>query len=102
MAPYAQQLPLGDDVRDNSHSRGADAGISTELEDIAESEEVTCDLVMSATCAPACMEVDAAGVVQTVSFAVDKATDYSEVRDVDNTIPEEAKMICRLILLHQK
>jgi len=107
VAPYAHQLPLGE-VRDTNLSRGADAGISAVLEDIAESGEVTCDQVKSATCAPACMEVDAAGIVDTVSFAAEKATDVSESSNKDNTnLKVTAKndmpsYSIHLILLHQK
>ncbi len=65
VAPYAQ--PSMEDVKDSDLSCGADAGISTVLDDIAEPGEMACDQVKEATCAPACMEVEATGMVEAIS-----------------------------------
>ncbi len=88
VAPYAQ--PSMEDVKDSDLSCGADAGISTVLDDIAEPGEFTCDQVKEATCAAARMEAEAAGIVGTVSFAAEKATNDSEIKNVENTNLESA------------
>ncbi len=72
MAPYAQ--PSMEDVKDSDLSCGADAGISAVFDDIAEPGEFTCDQVKEAICAAACMEAEGAGIIQEVSFAIEKAT----------------------------
>ncbi len=72
VAPYAQSSI--EDVKDSDLSCGADAGISTVLDDIAEPGEFTCDQVKEATCAAACMVAEGAGIIQKVSFAIKKAT----------------------------
>ncbi len=77
------------DVKDSDLSCGADAGISIVLDDIAEPGEFTCDQVKEATCAAACMEAEGAGIIQEISFAIEKATNDIEIKHIENTILEE-------------
>ncbi len=82
VAPYAQSSM--EDVKDTDLSCGADAGISTVFDDIAEPGEVTCNQVKDVTCASSCKQAEAARIVRTVSFAGEIATNDRGIKIVKN------------------